>query len=188
MQNIITPKNLFTLAILGFVAVFIVLPLTTHAYSYSGQKWSGTTVSVDVSDPSWPSAWISPLASAINAWNAASSPFAFNSAATGHQFKTSASGVGNPLAVTARTPLSGNPITDMDTTFNTSYPWSTSGGSSAYDVQNVATHELGHWLRLLDLYGSGDTEATMYYSVSTGEIKKRSLETDDLDGINYIYP
>ncbi|MEY4723796.1 MAG: hypothetical protein RLZZ324_1309, partial [Candidatus Parcubacteria bacterium] len=80
-------------------------------------------------------------------------------------------------------------ITDADTVFNTSYSWSTTGSpSSAYDVQNVATHELGHWLTLLDLYGGGDIAKTMYYSSGPGEQNKRSLETDDLNGINAIYP
>jgi hypothetical protein len=55
-------------------------------------------------------------------------------------------------------------------------------------VRNVATHEFGHFLTLGDLNGGGDTEKTMYYNVATGETKKQTLETDDINGINYIYP
>ena len=78
--------------------------------------------------------------------------------------------------------------TDVDTVVNTYYTWSTVGSGSAYDVQNALTHELGHWLSLGDETDSGSINNTMYYSIALGETKKRTLETDDLNGINYIYP
>jgi len=40
---------------------------------------------------------------------------------------------------------------------------------------------------LNDLYGGSDSEKTMYGYANTGETKKRSLETDDKNGIKYIY-
>lgn len=43
-------------------------------------------------------------------------------------------------------------------------------------------------MSLGDLYGSGDTEKTMYGYASLGETKKRTLHQDDIDGISYIYP
>jgi len=55
-------------------------------------------------------------------------------------------------------------------------------------VRNVATHEFGHWLKLLDLDGIFDTQKTMYYQTNLGETKKRSLESDDISGIKAIYP
>lgn len=55
-------------------------------------------------------------------------------------------------------------------------------------MRNIATHEYGHWLRLLDLNTSADTEKTMYYRTSTGETKKQSLHSDDIAGIRSIYP
>ena len=76
----------------------------------------------------------------------------------------------------------------MDTVLNTYYQWSTSGEVNKIDVRSVVTHELGHWLTLLDLSGGGNTEKTMYYMILPGETKKRTLETDDINGINYIYP
>lgn len=171
---------------LAVLSVFWTAPALVHAYSYSGNKWAGNTVSVDVSDASWPSDWISPLASAMSAWNGATSPFTLSSGISGHKFTRSNMGAG-ALALTTDT-FSGSTIVDADTNFNTYYGWSTTGAAGLYDVQSVAAHELGHWLRLLDLSGGGDTEKTMYYSIATGETKKRTLESDDLNGINAIYP
>jgi hypothetical protein len=56
------------------------------------------------------------------------------------------------------------------------------------DVANIATHELGHTLVLADLYGGGDTEKTMYGYASAGETKKRTLHSDDIAGIRYLFP
>jgi len=96
-------------------------------------------------------------------------------------------GAGSPPATTYRV-WSGDTISDMDTVLNTYYQWSTSGEAGKLDVQNVVTHELGHWLTLLDVSGAYDTEKTMYYLTDYGETKKRTLHIDDIDGINYIYP
>ncbi|MFO0753453.1 MAG: matrixin family metalloprotease [Thermodesulfovibrionales bacterium] len=79
-------------------------------------------------------------------------------------------------------------IIDSDITFNTNYTWKTDGSSGAYDMQNVATHELGHSLSLADLYAAADSEKTMYGYSGAGETKKRTLDQDDIDGISYLYP
>lgn len=79
-------------------------------------------------------------------------------------------------------------LLDSDIVFNTYYSWSTTGAAGKYDVQNVATHELGHSLSLEDLYGSADVEKTMYGYGATGETKKRSLAADDASGITHLYP
>lgn len=184
-QCIVSIRNTLFLIVIPF-AVLLIMPTLTLAYSYAGVKWSNNSVGVDVSSPTWPSNWISPLASAMSAWNGAASPFTFSSSASGHRFTSSNMGSG-ALAITTVTSI-GSTITDSDTNFNTFYPWSTSGASNAYDVQNVATHELGHWLKLNDLSGAGDTEKTMYFSAGLGETKKSTLDADDINGINFIYP
>lgn len=68
------------------------------------------------------------------------------------------------------------------------YNWSCSGEAGKQDVQNVVTHEAGHTLNLLDLYGGNDAEKTMYGFGALGETKKRTLEADDIAGVRYIYP
>ena len=79
-------------------------------------------------------------------------------------------------------------LTEFDIVFEDDYTRSATGEAGKYDVQNIATHEFGHTLSLGDLYGSGDTEKTMYGYSSPGETKKRTLHQDDIDGICYIYP
>ncbi|MGB9594352.1 MAG: matrixin family metalloprotease, partial [Anaerolineae bacterium] len=80
-------------------------------------------------------------------------------------------------------------IIESDIVFNDlNYTWSTDGSPGTMDVQNIATHELGHSLVLLDLYGSADTHKTMYGFASNGETKKRSLEAEDRAAIAYVYP
>jgi len=76
---------------------------------------------------------------------------------------------------------------DSDIRFNTDYAWATTGSSSAYDVQNIGTHEHGHSLCLADLYTSADSEKTMYGYGSVGETKQRTLDPDDINGIAYLY-
>ncbi|MFQ6040114.1 MAG: FlgD immunoglobulin-like domain containing protein [Candidatus Poribacteria bacterium] len=76
---------------------------------------------------------------------------------------------------------------ESDIIFNTDYTWSTTGEAGKMDVQNIATHELGHALFLTDLYGAADVDKTMYGYSSTGETKKRTLASEDISGIRYLY-
>jgi len=64
------------------------------------------------------------------------------------------------------------------------------GCEVAYDVQNTATHEIGHLLGL-DHTPAGQVaaeETTMYPSAPRGEVKKRDLDVDDAEGLRFIYP
>lgn len=58
------------------------------------------------------------------------------------------------------------------------------------DIQNVVTHEVGHVVGLghPDASAPGAVETTMYESAGMGEIRKRTLAQDDMDGMCAIYP
>lgn len=58
---------------------------------------------------------------------------------------------------------------------------------SVMDYQNIATHELGHGTGMADLYESSCSEETMYGYATTGETKKRDLNTGDITGIRALY-
>lgn len=58
-------------------------------------------------------------------------------------------------------------------------------GCVATDIQNTATHEIGH---LLGLDHTPVRDATMFASASRGETEKRRLSEDDIAGICTIYP
>ncbi|HKJ82348.1 MAG TPA: carboxypeptidase-like regulatory domain-containing protein, partial [Ignavibacteriaceae bacterium] len=103
-------------------------------------------------------------------------------------------------------------MTDVDIAFNadqsieTPFKWATNGDTSSLDIQNVSTHEIGHFSGLGDIYNkknngywipemgdSNDTQ-TMFGMIKNGETIKRDLYYDsghpdegDVGGINYIY-
>ncbi|MFT6713041.1 MAG: hypothetical protein ACJAVJ_000314, partial [Planctomycetota bacterium] len=77
-------------------------------------------------------------------------------------------------------------ISDADVLFNgSSFQFTTAGVPGQFDVQDVATHELGH---LLGLDHSGAAGATMFPYVDTTVILHRSLSQDDAQGMRDAYP
>ncbi len=91
-------------------------------------------------------------------------------------------------------------MTDVDIAYNAEFTkWSTTQEPGTMDVMNVATHEIGHFSGLGDLYessdqqgwvpdmGSGNMEETMYGLIPTDEIKKATLNFGDRAGIEAIY-
>jgi len=68
------------------------------------------------------------------------------------------------------------------------WDYADTAGAFDVDVQNIMTHEAGHWLVLGDLYASYNSEKTMYGYASEFELKKRSLDSGDIAGIQKIYP
>lgn len=82
----------------------------------------------------------------------------------------------------------GDTIVECDMEFDDGFEWGTTGASNRMDVQNIAAHEFGHFLLLLDLYSSADTEKTMYGFARYGETKNRTLHSDDIAGISFVYP
>ena len=79
-------------------------------------------------------------------------------------------------------------IIEFDVLFDTDYTWGDADiNPTVMDLQNIATHEIGHGLGLADIYDSACSEVTMYgYSVY-GETKKRTLEPPDMTGMQELY-
>ena len=55
------------------------------------------------------------------------------------------------------------------------------------DLQNIATHELGHSAGMDDLYNTACYLETMYGYSAEGETAKRDLHSGDITGIQKLY-
>lgn len=103
---------------------------------------------------------------------------------------------GSALGVTyIRYYVSSGLVTDVDTIINRKYLWGWNGGNStscpsanSYDVQDILTHEQGHWYGLDDEYETAYVDNTMYGYGAINEVKKNTLTTGDSNGIKLIYP
>jgi len=82
---------------------------------------------------------------------------------------------------------SGSQILESDTRMNTFYKWSLTGEAGKMDVQNIMTHEFGHWAGLADLYNDADYWLTMYGYADYGETYKRTLGLGDINGLEAWY-
>ena len=79
-------------------------------------------------------------------------------------------------------------ILEFDIVFDTDYTWgNATENANVMDLQNIATHELGHGVGLDDVYQSPAYQETMYGYSSVGEIIKRDLYIGDKEGITKLY-
>lgn len=86
-------------------------------------------------------------------------------------------------------------IIEADIAMATEYLWfqndvsgdpdNATGVPGYMDVQNIATHEFGHFVGLGDLRSAA--EQTMYAYSNYAEVKKRSLEAGDIAGVQKLY-
>ncbi|MBI5434733.1 MAG: IPT/TIG domain-containing protein [Planctomycetes bacterium] len=77
-------------------------------------------------------------------------------------------------------------IVDADVLFNGfGFNFTTDGQGGAFDIQDVATHELGH---LLGFDHTGWAGASMYPYVSPAVIEHRSLSEDEVHALHHVYP
>jgi hypothetical protein len=92
-------------------------------------------------------------------------------------------------------------IVESDVFFNTTFDWSTSGAANAFDLQSIATHEIGHFLGLghsalgeTELIAGGGRRVIAARSVmfpiafGRGNITDRTLTPDDVAGVSSTYP
>jgi hypothetical protein len=145
--------------------------------------------------------WISSITAAAQTWtNVSPSYFAFvPQVGSGNFIKYQQPDNTAYIATTVSEPSSGpyvvavtkiNPLKswDVNNTPSSSNPDS-NGSTTTYNLQNIATHELGHWLYLHDMADSTNcADVTMYWTAAKGEIKKIDLEDPDSNGLNSQYP
>lgn len=180
--------------------------LCTDTYAYkTGRKWKTNVVNMYINPSGGPSGSYDAIKKAAQTWtDVSTSAFTFYTAEASYEESfwgtlddinfINFGSINSKRAVAQAkhwySILSGlRYVSEIDIKFNTKYfQFSTDGSTDKYDVQNVATHELGHVLELLDLYGRSDREKTMYGGTKPGETKKRDLHQDDIDGITYLYP
>jgi len=79
-------------------------------------------------------------------------------------------------------------IVEFDILFDTDFVWGDGAlNSEVMDLQNIATHELGHGIGLADLYDTVCASQTMYGYSYDGETAKRDLDAGDIAGIQELY-
>ena len=109
---------------------------------------------------------------------------------------------GNALAVTVLSYEDDGTIVDADIVINgaanrqfqvltgaeggTPRGRATDATSSVFDIEEVVTHEAGHFFGLA--HNNADTSVVMYYETDADTIAKRELTADDESGLRAIYP
>ena len=169
-------------------------------------KWTSLPVSYEI-NPNNPQGLdetfvINAISTSAETWDAATSQELMNdiytvdyTAAYGVQNYENALIFGNyPTAgVIAVTTVWYNPaakaIVEFDIMFDTDWTWGDATlDATKMDLQNIATHELGHGVGLADVYDSACSSVTMYGYSDYGEIIKRTLENPDITGLLKLYP
>jgi hypothetical protein len=91
------------------------------------------------------------------------------------------------LAVTYRWFQAYGPSEDADIVFNDDLRWSVDG-SSYYDVESVALHELGHVISLDDLYRYSYHQYDQQQVMYSYQGIRRDLRWGDIAGARWMYP
>jgi hypothetical protein len=104
------------------------------------------------------------------------------------QYDPSAIAITRNFYVAGNNPQSGL-ILDSDILLNgANHQFTTTNELGKHDVQNIVTHEAGHFIGLgHDVDPDADPDATMYATASPNEYKKRTLKADDLSALHAAY-
>ena len=77
-------------------------------------------------------------------------------------------------------------LIEFDILFNVYYDWG-NADPTKMDLQNIATHELGHGFNLADIYDQSKSALTMFGYSGEGDTAKRTLELGDIAGIHAVF-
>ena len=164
-------------------------------YKLAGWKWSGPVTYTIIPDEDLTTA----MTSAMGEWDENTSDDLFTdpvegSVSWGVRDNKNAVLFGNyqssgVIAVTATWySRATKQAVESDILFDTDYPWGDATRTSGVmDLQNIATHEMGHTLGLSDLYTSSCDAVTMYGYSYFGDVEKSSLEPADITGLQKLY-
>jgi len=79
-------------------------------------------------------------------------------------------------------------IVECDIMFDIDFQWGDAKiNPSLMDLQNIATHELGHFFNLADMYDDSKDYLTMFGYSGEGDTEKRSLAAGDIAGIRKVF-
>jgi hypothetical protein len=192
-------RNLFALAIATVLVVAAAEPVMAYTLLSPARTWAQTPVPVRVytggnSTITDGDGGVTAVNSAIRAWavvgNGTTSQAAVRGSAPATIMLNNNGRIcsGSCLAATLTGYYSGNTIYDADVYTNTKYKFYSSreadGCSAEFDIDGIMVHEVGH---VIGLGHSSVTGATMYPSVSSCNSANRTLEADDLAGMNALY-
>lgn len=136
------------------------------------------------------------IVKAFDTWNAAGSVFRVSRA--GESTRTESVGVGNNrneiwFAPTSDLPGSlalnylwsypGQDYLESDIILNTAFNWATSATGSAFDIQSVVLHEVGHTVGLDDQYPNYDR----VMGAAVGGVNRRTLTASERAGAAYLH-
>ena len=173
-------------------------------YKLLGVKWNSLPVSYVVNpvnnsglDESF---IVGAISTSAETWDSATSKELFNPATVNYSAQYGVQNYQNAIAfgdypdanVIAVTSIwytrVGKQIVEFDILFNTKFAWgdaTLNGG--VMDLQNIATHEIGHGAGLDDIYATACDQVTMYGYSDYGETIKRTLEQPDITGLQKMY-
>jgi hypothetical protein len=186
----------------GVVAVGVALSVETDAYAPTGVTWAQSPVpySINTTNLDLPESAVEPaMQVGAGAWSTQTQA-SISLSYSGRSSQTTAGYDGLNLVV-FRNASSG------PSTIATTYYWSsqgriidadivfwdatfrffsgTSGCSGGFYIEDIAAHEFGH---AIGLGHSTTPSATMYPSVSSCNSSNRSLDADDIAGVEFLYP
>ncbi|MDP3882548.1 MAG: matrixin family metalloprotease [Candidatus Staskawiczbacteria bacterium] len=179
-------------------------PSSDACYKLMGVKWSDMPVSYAINPANSQGLSEGFIVSAISdgaeTWDASTSSELFNNPSSDYSaqygvqdFKNSVAfgnySDSNVIAVTSVWfTRRGKQIVEFDQLYNTQLNWGDASVNPALmDLQNIATHELGHAVGLDDIYSTSCDTVTMYGYSTEGETSKRTLEQPDINGLQKMY-
>lgn len=186
-------KRLISAVMLAF-SICVITWSIASAYAYYGYWWSSTQ-SYTLSG--FPSGWAAYLNVSAQTWtNVTPAKLTYQNVASGGRLVSygAIDGANGTLGQTSISVLFGL-LQSGSIVMDSAESWYAGTGvpsSTQYDLQSATTHEFGHLLGLdhtAGIYCPGNTNnATMCLSINKGQYYMRTLEGDDRNGINYLYP